>query len=541
MRSHRISGVPSASHPRKNNVSATGPISTPQSPQRSVNLRHSRSSRRIDINNITATESQIIRITCGQIFQALNGASDALNGDMLHHLCAEILVFSEDAIHTKISDTTTIPSRPNKASPRMDMRRVPGTSPKEVINHRMAEMVDKAANSLPRQDYSNTESNLFLTKNAFDLFAKLPNDEGQYDMFLNICDPDLMADQQQIRRDYLAFKRSDSNVPFMLFFYVCGAFFMGTGYVWPNDMHTYHQYPTAILSIIFGILASFCLLWITLNRVVFLSFQYNIVCLQRFHKFVVNLYNSSYGQWPDNGAILFAALSTGFYLVNIGVMDLCDPDMVVNNEKNNHVACVSSVEPPPESFVLTMISIVVLQLVARGVSRIALVCSWITCIVAVNTIIYLSHSGSYVWMNLLLLFCLCISYEFERQPLRQYIKTTKAFVAGEVAAELRKQLAAYEVLQASQALESKRSLVCCLLYVLRLILYFYHDIFLPTGPSHWTRDSYPSERGGSRCGHVNQRSGTACFGVTQWGDGHRLWYSGCFQCLAGGHQRITRV
>jgi hypothetical protein len=320
----------------------------------------------------------------------------------------------------------------------------------------MAKVVEKAIIPTPHQ--RTQSSPLFSTKNAFDLIAKLPNDEGQYDMFLNICDPDLITDEMQIRRDYLSFKRSDSNVPFMIFFFVCGAFFMGTGYVWSNDLDIYCQYPTAILSILFGILASLCLLWIILFRIVFLSFQYNIVCLQRFHIFVMNMYHSLYGQWLDNGTILFASLSTGFYLVNMVIMgDFCDPEMVVNTgTDHHHEACV---QPSPESYMLTMISIIVLQMVARGVSRMTIVSSWIICIVAVNASIYLSHSGNYVWMNLLLLFCLCISYELERQPLRHCIKVTKAIVDGEVASELRQQLATYETLQASQALESKRSLV----------------------------------------------------------------------------------
>ena len=345
------------------------------------------------------------------------------------------------------------------------MQRVPSIrSLKEAINHRLAEVVENEINPSPRQDNSNIdEPRLFPTNNVLDLFGKLPNDEGQYDVFLNICDPDLMADRQVIGQNYLAFKRSDSNVPFMMFFFLCGAFFMGTGYVWSTNMHTYRQYPTAILSIIFGIFASLCLLWVTLNRVVLLSYHYNIVSLQRFHKTVEKLSNSPYGRWPDNGAILFVVLSTGFYLVNIVLMDLCDPDMVVNNGLNNHVACSSSVEPPPESYLLSMVSIIVLQIVARGVSRTAVMCSWIICVVAVNTSIYLSDSGSYGWMNLLLFFILCISYELERQPLRQFIKTTKAIVAGEMAAELRLQLAVNRTLQASQALESKRSLVRYLL------------------------------------------------------------------------------
>ena len=326
------------------------------------------------------------------------------------------------------------------------------------IQLRMAKVVEKEVVPTP---HNVPVSILPLTKNIFDLLTKLPNDNGQYDMFLNICDPDLMIDKQVFRKDYLFFKRSDSNVPFMILFFVSSAFFMGTGYFWSNNLHTYHQYPTAALSIVFGFLASFCLLWITMFRVVFLSFQYNIFHLQRFYDFVVKMYHSSYGQWLDNGTILFASLSTGFYLVNIVLMDLCDPEMVVNNDAgmNHHVGCDLYVEAPPESYILTMIIIIVLQLVARGVNRTILVCSWIICIVTVNASIYISHSGNYVWMNLLLLFCLCISYEFERQPLRQYIKTTKAIVDGEVAAVLRQQLADYESLQASQALESKRSLV----------------------------------------------------------------------------------
>ena len=479
MHSRRIADLPAlpsgqislssrSSHPlANNNNSASGPLLPSPTPS-FVGVPRS---RRVDINNTTTTDTQIIRIVCIQIFQALNDASDSLNGETLQQLCAEILALSEDAIKLKINtkpsqgNDTNIPSSPVQLSPRIEMQRVPSNgSLSDAINRRMAEVIEKGINSSPpRQDNSHTEPKLFPTKNVLDLLGKLPNDEGQYDIFLNICDPDLMADQQVIRKNYLAFKRSDSNVPFMIFFFLCGVFFMGTGFVWSNDIHTYRQYPTAMLTIIFGILAAFCLLWVTLNRVVLLSFQYNIIILQRFHKFVSNLRNSPYGQWPDNGAMLFAVLCTGFYLVNISLMDVCHPDMVVYNGSNNHVACSSSVEPPPESFVLSMVTIVVLQIFARGVRRTAVVCSWIICITAVNTSIYLSDCGSYAWMNLLLLFFLCISYELERQPLRQFIKTTKAIVAGEMAAELRLQLAVNRTLQASQALESKRSLVRYLL------------------------------------------------------------------------------
>ena len=138
-------------------------------------------------------------------------------------------------------------------------------------------------------------------------------------------------------------------------------------------------------------------------------------------------------------------------------MGWCDPDIVVN--VNQHHGCVTFIEPPPESFVMTMIIVLLLQIAARGVSRIALVCSWIICFVSINVSMYLSNSGSFVWINVLQILILCASYELERQSLRLFIKTLKTVEEGEMAAKLKGRLAAYEILQTSEALKAKCSLV----------------------------------------------------------------------------------
>ena len=106
-----------------------------------------------------------------------------------------------------------------------------------------------------------------------------------------------------------------------------------------------------------------------------------------------------------------------------------------------------------------MIIILIVQIAARGVTCFAIVCSWVICLVAINTSIYLSNSGSYVWMNLLQALIMIVSYELERQPLRMFIKTIKAVEAGEVAAKLKLRLAALETVQADEALKAKCSLV----------------------------------------------------------------------------------
>ena len=431
-------------------------------------------------NNVPASKVSVIRTTCDQIYRQLLDVSESMSDELLEQTCTVVLHKCNDAI-----GKSSMKKNGNNSTGYS--RGVLSESLQAAISQRMAKVVEKR-----RVRSLISVGSVKSVKSARKLFAILPKDDGLHDVFLNICDPDLMTNHQKTRKNYLNFKRSDSNVPFMMFVYFCGAFFMFTGFLWSIDINVYRRYPTAILSIFFGILGSFCVLWITWNRVVFLSYQYNTHYMQRFHKYVLNLYNSPYGQWIDNGVVIFTALSTGFYLVNIVLMDLCDPDVVVRIGRNNHHRCDSYVEPPPESFMLTMISIVVFQIVARGVSRIALVCSWVVCIVAINVTLYLSDSGSYAfaWINLLQFLILWFSYELERQPLRQFIKTTKAMEAGEMAAKLQFQLAACKIVQASDALAAKCSMVRYFSTPSPFLLCLSHshlaNIFPFSGASPWT-------------------------------------------------------
>ena len=400
-------------------------------------------------NPIAASKESVIRATCAQIYQHLFDVSNSLSDERLHQTCTMVLHRCEDVIGKPSQEKNDTKSA--GAPPKIPPREIPNNSLQAAISQRMANVVE---NGIIKRRISVGHVN------SGSILSALPNFDGQHDVFLNICDSKLLTDRKKTGQNYLKFKRSDSNVLFMVFVHFCAAFFMFTGYGLSKDVDVYRQYPTAILSIIFGFLASFCILWLSINRVVFLSYQNNIVFLQRYHKNVVDFYNSPYEQWPDNGVVLFAALSTGFYLINIVLTNLCDPDVTVEIGKNNHHACDDSfVGPPPESFMLTMITIVVFQIIARGVSRIALVFSWVICFVAINMTLYLSDSSSYAWINLLQLLILWFSYELERQSLRRYIKTLKVIEAGEMAKQLELRLAAYRTMQASDALAAKCSMV----------------------------------------------------------------------------------
>ena len=385
-------------------------------------------------NNVPASKASVIHIICDQISQGLCDVSESLNNEMLQELSVEIAKYSEDAIKRKIM----VPSNEDNKSI---------GSLQKAINERMENVVEKV------------EKTSALLRPIPEVEQFLSKTVRQYDIFLNICDPDLMTDPHQLRHDYIAFKRSDINVSLMSFTSICAIFSMCTGLAWSSDMSTFLNYPTLLPSMLFAILSLLSVFWIVLNRFAFLSFRYNIVCLQWYHKYVMKLYDSSYGQWPENITVVFIALSTGLYLVNLALMGLCDPEKVVNFGRKNQPSCDSSVGPPTEWYVFVMIVLILVQIIVRGVSRIALVSSWIICLAAINASIYLSDSGNYAWMNILQVLIICVSYELERQPLRQFLKTIKAVEAGVVAAQLRVRLAAYETVQAAEALKAKCSLV----------------------------------------------------------------------------------
>ena len=402
-----------------------------------------------------ATKAWIIRVACGQIVHALDDISDTLSHQLLQELCAELVARSSAVIQSKVdkSDQSSNGSKSKLPSKRIVLIEPNGAQP-ATDDHRKAETVGRRmshARPLP-----------VVKAPEIDPFGMFP--KGDDDVHSHRSIHNYLSVNQRL--DYLAFKRSDANVPFILFFYLSAFFFVITGYFWSPNVVLYQQHPTATISIIFAVLAVTALVWVGLNHMVSLSGRFKrLVYFQWYYRYVVKLYKSPYGQWPDNCASLFAPLATGFYLVNVVIMDLCH----TTTDISNNIVCLPTTIPP-EAMILTMLIVIMVQIVARGVSHIALVGSWVISLVAINFTIYLSGNSNYVWINLLLLLIICVSYELERQPLRQYINTAKAREAAKVAAELALQHSIYKTLLASEALESKRSLVSNALLLLHFAL-----------------------------------------------------------------------
>ena len=409
-------------------------------------------------NNIPVeTKSWVIRVACGQIVRALDDISDALSHQLLQELCAELVVRSSSVIQRKVDKS-------NKSSTEMDNTHVQIAPSKKIgaVESKEAFLTNDVQRKAEMVENRVTPPSLPAAKSSVeDPFAMFPNDT-QHTLYTYLTDNNA---------SYLAFKRADANIPFFFLFYLSAFFFVITGFVWSHDVMIYQEHPTATISIVCAVVAAISLLWIGFNHVVSLMGQYQFVCLRWYHKFVMKLYRSSFRQWPDNCACLFVALASGFYLVNIVMMNLCH----TTTNFNNNIVCLPT-NVPPESIIMTMLIVIMVQIVAPGVSRIALICSWFFSITAINVSIYMSGNSNYVWINVLLILIMGMSYELERQPLRQFNKMTKTMEAVRVAAELQLQCSTYKILLASEALESKRSLVSELFHY---ISYFIKTHLIP--------------------------------------------------------------
>jgi signal transduction histidine kinase len=113
----------------------------------------------------------------------------------------------------------------------------------------------------------------------------------------------------------------------------------------------------------------------------------------------------------------------------------------------------------PEVLILAATVVVVFQMLARGVSRPGLLVAWVVMIVAINTSLWLVGSISYMWINGELACLMALSYELERLPLRQFIKSVRMLEASEINAHLRVAVVKYQVREGEMALEAKRSMV----------------------------------------------------------------------------------
>ena len=227
-----------------------------------------------------------------------------------------------------------------------------------------------------------------------------------YDIYLNFKDKNLQNSETE--KDFISFKRSDGNILLPFFFMILLGLFVVPQFLFSTQ---FVSDRFAMGAFVFGMITALLLVSTLLLRMSLVSFPHDITMFRWLHPGAVSFHKSSYGQYLDDGVVICGALTSGLFLLT----HLDSP------------TCPSAV---------AFIIVLVFQLVARGVSRFGLVCAWITTSVCININLWLLGTtlSQYLLLNCHLSLLHAISYEIERQPLRQFIISKRTAEAADASA-----------------------------------------------------------------------------------------------------------
>jgi signal transduction histidine kinase len=278
------------------------------------------------------------------------------------------------------------------------------------------------------------------------LRRKHKSDKNKYSFFLGFTDPKYQS--SKIAREYVAFKRSDSNVTYIAFVlliilvYVTvdtkGIYHAFQRSVRENDDTFFIGQLFALIAIFFMVLLFFQRLMILLEESL-LSYNSKSFCCSC----VSNMLNfdSTYHaiRVLEDAVIILGALS-------VGLMLHADERIFRN-----------SLHPVNDSlllFLVNMIIVLVSQVLVKGGSRISLCLGWTIVIIFINHYMqYMRFSTALLsWINIIIIFLMSVSFDIERQNLRHFINSIETL-------NLELELANRKIREGEQSLHDKCSVV----------------------------------------------------------------------------------
>ena len=240
-----------------------------------------------------------------------------------------------------------------------------------------------------------------------------------YDVLLNFVNPDFST--PEMRADFLSFKRSDGNFLVQLLLLVVAVVYVGSRFWFASDPTSYTTNPAALAVVVVAVPGMLCYLAVVVLRLTTLAHEYHITSLRPWQSSVTAFLGSRWGQVFDDASVVCAAVSAGLYLLAQAAAHACPGGVdVFRTQGCNPGAGTGTV--PPETVVLPMAVVLVIQAVLRGCSRGGILLGWIAVAALVNASLAVLRSEDYLWVNLELAALMCLSYEKERNPMRHFIK-----------------------------------------------------------------------------------------------------------------------
>lgn len=260
-------------------------------------------------------------------------------------------------------------------------------------------------------------------------------------------------DLEQIKSDYVAFKKTDSNLLMMIAY-----FFVVLLSVDLQAIRNSLEWKPSVCFLITWL----CLVFSMFNRLMLLSHKYDIRSLQPFFKGIMQL---KYIQLANDSLIIFGSASASIFLFIevINGSNICY--FVGINCKESKVDIFPTVR------LICTVTIVLLYQSSVKSSCLAVVLGWIISVVFTNLSLYSLKSNLFTWVKVnCFFFFLCVSYELERHTLRHFIDSIIAMRISETNIHLnlsetnrqiseKLEIAKQQITEGELALESERAIV----------------------------------------------------------------------------------
>lgn len=261
-----------------------------------------------------------------------------------------------------------------------------------------------------------------------------------YDPMLNFTNDFLKSDE--MRLDYLSFKRSDSNALLKLVATVVWICFGASLIQVHNVEKTNAAYVAALVAAAVALLLSV----VTLSFTTATIFRRHDITWgwSAFQEFAEDIAYKPLGRLTEDALVFSSQLAASLLLL---------ADSMESRPLHQHA------DLPPDLTVASMTIVLLSQIFCKSASKTAVVMSWATSIILANVSMFLVGSDLYFWTDAVYLFLFIISYELERQSLRHFIKSILAVEITEHNADLQIQLANQQIREGEQSLEANRSVV----------------------------------------------------------------------------------
>ena len=284
------------------------------------------------------------------------------------------------------------------------------------------------------------------------------NGDRFFDIFLRPRDTTVAMFFEDDRKEFNAFRREDFNLYLTIFVTgLLGLYFLLWGSVYNFWYLSNHYFTVAfccgLVTSISGVLAVF-------QRICVVACSRDVRIFQRFHKYAMEMENSSIIHVVDKIVMIGVSTTVGFYSLARSTAGQCPDGITPFNVQNcNYNGAGNS--PPIDQLVLSIMAPLVIQKFYSGVSISSIVVAWVISIALTNASLNVVDTTPSQWvlMNVMFMLTMSVSYEIEYSVLIRFVHKKVLDHSSEVRMQLADDVEAMRTAAVQAEINTKRNMI----------------------------------------------------------------------------------